>query len=574
MSTALIDAVFDERIRSMAAPSSAIAVEARRFGDDYPPVQGQWRMRAATVVLVLAAAAYVPWMLASLDTAAWWIALPFAVANLVSVGYGLLLATNAWERKVPERRPLRRGREPLVGVIIPTCGEAVPMVLRTVLSVLEQDWPMHRMVVVVSDDGHDEALRSALEGLPVEYYSPPDRWSRERAGAAKAGNLNAALAHLTGRYPEIAYVETRDADDETGTRSFLREVVGQLQADPGLAFVQTIKEAAVSPGDPFNNRETLFYRGQMLAKNAANAVFPCGSGVVWRRTALEAIGNFPTWNLVEDVQSGVEALRRGWRGMYLPIVGAVGQHAPEDLPNAYKQRATWATDSVRLVVWGDLRGLGWRQRLQFWEICLCYLNAFTVPVYVACLALTLGTGHGPLDGTTTGYLLFMLPLALASELWLLVAFRPFNDRRRRQRRYLLSVWRARIVWNGLAPVYMLAATRALAGGRRRKPPYRVTRKCHDVRWHWRSVVPHGLIALTLAASAAYGANRGVDLFPALVPTLYWAGLIFVLSVGFVGRSWHGYVPLRRRLGSAVRAVTRPLDPRPTRRRVYVDELRG
>lgn len=144
-------------------------------------------------------------------------------------------------------------------------------------------------------------------------------------------------------FPELAYVETRDADDEMGTTRFLHEVVGQLEADEGLAYVQTIKETQVSAGDPFNNRESLFFRGQMLGRNAANSVFPCGSGVVWRRTALRSIGEFPVWNLVEDLQSGFEALKRGWRGMYLPIVGAVGQHSPEDVPNVYKQRGTWAS---------------------------------------------------------------------------------------------------------------------------------------------------------------------------------------------------------------------------------------
>lgn len=52
-----------------------------------------------------------------------------------------------------------------------------------------------------------------------------------------------------------------------------------------------------------------------------------GSGVVWRRRALDDIGDFPAWNLVEDLQSGVEALRRAWRGAYVTIIGAVGQTA-------------------------------------------------------------------------------------------------------------------------------------------------------------------------------------------------------------------------------------------------------
>ncbi|HEV8054040.1 MAG TPA: glycosyltransferase [Candidatus Limnocylindrales bacterium] len=303
----------DPVARTTLAPSAPIAKAARAFGDDYPSLRGQWRVRSAGVLLLVTTLLYVPWMLTSLNEEVRWLAWPFAAANLFSLAYGALSVFNAWRRQVPERRPLPPGDEPQVGVIIPTCGEAVPMILRTIVSVLQQDWPLDRLTVVVSDDGHDPALEAAVAGLPVLYHSPPPRFAPGRDGAAKAGNLNSAVAMLDEQHPGLRYIETRDADDEMGSTRFLREVIGQLEADDGLAFVQTIKEAQVSAGDPFNNRESMFYRGQMLARNAANAVFPCGSGVVWRRTALREIGDFPTWNLVEDLQSGVEALRRGWR---------------------------------------------------------------------------------------------------------------------------------------------------------------------------------------------------------------------------------------------------------------------
>ena len=118
-----------------------------------------------------------------------------------------------------------------------------------------------------------------------------------------------------------------------------------------------------------------------------------------RRLAAEAlrdIGEFPTWNLVEDLQSGVEALRRGWDGMYLPIVGAVGQHSPEDVPNVYKQRGTWAIDTVRLIIWRGLRGMSLRQKAQFLELLFFYLSSFTVLVYVPTLCLAL-LGWAPID---------------------------------------------------------------------------------------------------------------------------------------------------------------------------------
>jgi cellulose synthase (UDP-forming) len=530
------------------APSAPIAEAARAFGDDYPSLSGHWRVRAAGVLLLVTTLLYVPWMLTSLNEEVRWLAWPFAAANLFSLAYGALSVFNAWWRHVPERCPLPRGAEPQVAVIIPTCGEAVPMVLRTIASVLDQDWPAERLTIVVSDDGHDPALEAAVAGLPVVYHSPPSRDAPGRDGAAKAGNLNSAVALLDELHPEIRYIETRDADDELGSRGFLRQVVGQLEADDRLAFVQTIKEAQVSAGDPFNNRESMFYRGQMLARNAANAVFPCGSGVVWRRTALREIGDFPTWNLVEDLQSGMEALRRGWRGLYLPIVGAVGQHSPEDVPNVYKQRGTWAIDTVRLMVWGKQRGLGLRQRAHFAEMLVFYLNAFTVLIYIPSILCTL-LGWTPLDATGVGYVSHMIPLVLATELWLLAVNQPYNDRRKRQRRPVRALWQVRIMWTGMAPIYMKASIQALLGGAHRKPVYKVTRKVDDLRWHWRHTLPHTTVVLVVLFVLVYSLRHGtLPSLSLLAGAVYWGGLNVVLLSSFVTRGWHGL----GRLGRAAR----------------------
>ena len=433
------------------------------------------------------------------------------------------------------------------------------MILRTIASVLDQDWPADRLLVVVSDDGHDPDLQAAVAHLPVVYHSPPDRFAPGRDGAAKAGNLNAALALLDREYSFIRYVETRDADDEVGSNAFLRHTIGQLESDARLAFVQTVKQAQVSDGDPFNNWEPMFYRGQMLARNAADAVFPCGSGLVWRRTALREIGDFPTWNLVEDVHSGLEALRRGWHGMYLPIVGAVAQHAPEDVPNFYKQRGTWAIDTVRLVVWRRLKGLSLRQKAQFWEMLAFYLNAFTAFVYIPSVAVAL-LGTSVLVASGTGYLMHLLPLVLAVEIWLLILNLPYNDRRRRQRKLVRKLWQTRVMWTGMAPVYAKAVLLAVVGGPNRKPTYVVTRKHHDLRWHWRHTLPQTLIVLVVATTAIYAVRFGT--FPnlgLLAGTVYWGGLNIALLTSFISRSWHG---LNRAHRAARRLGRRQQQPAP------------
>ena len=535
------------RVRVEPAPSAPIAVAARAFGDDFPPGHADRWMRVAAIVLTAATVWYAPWLFASLNRHALWLAVPFAAANVFTLVSGLLSVCNSWQRRVPTATPLPAGREPLVGVIVPTCGEPVAMILRTIVSVLEQDWPHERLVIVVSDDGHDALLREELEDWPVVYYSPPPRHAPGRDGAAKAGNLNAALELLLNLHPDVAYVETRDADDELGSNGFLRQIVGQLEREPRLAFVQTIKEAQVAAGDPFNNREAIFYRSQMLARNAANSVFPCGSGVVWRLEALEEIGRFPTWNLVEDLQSGVEALRRGWRGLYLPIVGAVPQHSPHDVPNFYKQRGTWCLDTVRLLIWGDLDGLGLRQRAQFIELLLFYLASFTVPIYLVSLAGAL-LGVAPLTSDAIGFIGHMLPLVLATELWLYVLNQPFNDRRSRQRAQYRELWKVRTMWVGLSPVFMKATIQAVLGGAARKPTYRVTLKNDDVRWHWRHTLPQTLLVASVVTIVVYASRFGT--YPnvtLLVGSIYWGALNVILLGNFVARGWHGVASAPRLL---------------------------
>ena len=529
------------------APSGAMATAARAFGDAYPPIRRHWLVRGAGLAYLLASLVYVPWLFGALNHDIPWLSWPFFVANLFTLLTTFLSVANHWWRAVPDPHPLPHGAEPTVGIIIPCCGEPVGMILRTISSILRQDWPRKRMVIVVSDDGHDPALALAVQSWPVLYHSPPPRFAPGRDGAAKAGNLNSAFAMLVAEHPELRYIETRDCDDELGSNGFLRQAVGQLEHDERLAFVQSIKEAQVSAGDPFNNREAMFYRGQMLSRNAANATFPCGSGLVWRRTALEDIGLFPTWNLVEDLQSGIEALRRGWDSCYLPIVGAVGQHSPEDVPNVYKQRGTWAIDTVRLMIWGDLRGLRLRQRMQFAELLCYYLHAFTVLIYIPCIVFAL-LGYVPFQSTGVSFAAHVVPLVLATEAWLMAINRPYNDRRHRQRHPIRELWRVRIIWSGLAPVFIKASIQAILGGPNRKPVYKVTRKYTDPRWHWGQTMPQTAVLMLVICTLIYALRNGTLPRPiVLLPFIYWGGLYVALFAGFIARSWYGVSSLRKAL---------------------------
>lgn len=523
---------------------------------------GNWRIRIGAIILAFGVAIYIPWMLANLNTRALWLAIPFAFANLLLAVNALATAINNWQRDAPPPRLLPPDDEPVVAVLIPTYGEPAWMVRNTAISALEQDWPRAKLRLVISDDAHSPAiaemtarLRDAYPDATILYHEPPRHGSPDRPGDAKAGNLNSALAMLYARYPEIVAVETRDADDEVGDRQFLRRCLGELLSHPRIAFVQTIKDAHVSPGDPFGNREWNFYRGLMLGKHAANTVFPCGSGVVWRREALEDIGRFPTWNLVEDLQSGIEALCRGWRGSYVPIVGAVAQHAPEDIPNVYKQRGTWAIDTMRLIFWRGFKGMRLRQKLHFYEMGLFYVYGFSALFNLLSQAVTLLFRVYPLRPLEDGHWLFggfppynaMNPsygppfwiYALSIEIFLICL---------KDRLPYSAIWRMRQIWLGLAPVYARSVIIALFSGPRRKPVYRVTRKMHRFRWYWRETWVQSAIWLLLFGALVSYLIRLPGLRDIELGLVGWCVFHLFMLGGFVRRSWFG-VNWRERLAA-------------------------
>jgi len=497
--------------------------------------------RAAILLLVATTVLYVPWLVTHLETDRLWLSVPFLAANLLLVASALVSAVNQFTRTVPPAASVAQGDEPPVAIIVPTAGEDVRQVERTARSVLRQDWPHDVLWLVVSDDAHNPAVERMVAGLAAEfaaahvlYHEPPRRGDPARRGDAKAGNLNSALALVDKRIPGIAFVETRDADDEVIDPSFLRQMVGQLRAHPRAAFAQSIKENRTTAGDPFDNDQPHFYRGAMLGRHADDALFPCGSALVWRREALRDIDGFPYWNLVEDLQAGIETQRRGWSAVYVPIVGAVAQHSPEDLANLYQQRGTWAIDTMRLFFWGKKRGLSLRQRLHFYELALFYLQSFAVTAFLICPVFAMAFGAYPLETDFGDYALHFWPFAAALELMLVALHLP---------RSYEHLWRARVIWVGLTPVFARACVVALLGGRDRKPVYRVTRKFDEFTWYWRLVVPHVLVLAALAAAAVYGlATRGF-LGDFDLGSMYWALLFGLLLASFVRLSWFG-VPVR------------------------------
>ena len=139
-------------------------------------------------------------------------------------------------------------------------------------------------------------------------------------------------------------------------------------------------------------------------------------------------------------------------------------------------------------------------------------------------------------------------MILATELWLLALNRPFADRRTRQREPIRDLWRVRIMWTGMAPIFIKATVQAVLGGPHRKPVYKVTRKEDDLRWHWRHTLPQTTLVLAVLIVLTYATiHRTFPNLVLLLGSIYWGGLNIVLLSGFVARGWHGLQLFNRSL---------------------------
>ena len=240
---------------------------------------------------------------------------------------------------------------PLVYVLIPTYNEAREIIMRTLIGALAMDYPRFRVFVL--DDGRRSWLEDMCHNMGVDYMVRSDQTH------GKAGNMNAALRTLLMREEQADAVAVLDADF-VPTPAFLRRTVALLY-DPTVGCVQT-PQHFFNP-DPIQlnlkgpkiiaDEQRFFFDVILASKDAHGTAFSCGTSAVIRRSALEAIGLFPTESVTEDLLLSVKLSGQGWRTVYLNERLSAGL-APEGLREYRTQRGRWCLGTMQVLrtKWG------------------------------------------------------------------------------------------------------------------------------------------------------------------------------------------------------------------------------
>lgn len=376
----------------------------------------------------------------------------FLAAEVVCLCVFLLAAVNVWSMRFKPREGLSAPSALSVDVFVPVCGEPPDVVDRALASAAALTWP-GGVEVHVLDDGGSPEVRAHAERLGLHYMSRVT--SGYRRENAKAGNLNFGLDRTTG---DLIFV--LDPDHVVREDALLR-MAGYL-ALAKVGFVQSKQSFVVPRGDPFNSLDPVFYDAVQLAFDADGTVISCGSGVLYRREALEDIGGFAEWNLAEDLATSYELQAAGWKSLYYPYPVTLGL-SPGTIREVYRQRYQWTVDTMRIFFWDNpllKKGLSWRKRLNHLTIGASYLWAgFFMPVFFLVPLWTYLTARPLL---VSGEVAIVLSRVVYFFLFAIAAELLFRGRAPgKQFQFLV----------GLFPVYVAGTVRALMSPPGRKPDY-------------------------------------------------------------------------------------------------------
>ncbi|HTJ72830.1 MAG TPA: glycosyltransferase family 2 protein [Actinospica sp.] len=261
---------------------------------------------------------------------------------------------------------------PAVDVLLPVCGEPTPVLRNTWENVaaLRAHYP-GRVTAYVLDDSSSPHLQKLAGEMGFVYAGRANRgWYK------KAGNL------LYGyRISHAPYILLLDADFAPRA-DFLDEVLPLMEADPTIGIVQTPQFFRVLDQQTWLERgagavQELFYRNIQTSLSTYDGAICVGTCAVYRRAALEDNGGMTLIEHSEDVHTGFDLYRKGWRLRYLPLALSTGV-CPDNVAAYVNQQYRWCSGNMSML--GSKKF--WGTKLP-WRVRLSYLSGFFYYVHTA-----------------------------------------------------------------------------------------------------------------------------------------------------------------------------------------------
>lgn len=304
---------------------------------------------------------------------------------------------------------------------------------------------------------------------------------RRKWRGAKAGMINDFLDFIEGKPNEgfsfqpfeakergekEKYIIVFDAD-MNAFPDMVEPLVAIMESNPRLAFVQTPQYYS---NFEFNRvarasglQQAIFYEYICEGKSMQDAMFCCGTNVIFRREALADVGGFDESSVTEDFATSLKFHIRQWHSAYLNRVLAFGM-GPEDLGGYFKQQFRWSLGTVglfRQIVGKFLHHPGSLPISKWWEYFLSGTHYFVGWIFLImayCPILYLYFDVPSFFARADIYFLVFMPYVILSLSMFIGTMR--------RRGYSPSDLVQGILLNAICfPVYMRASLLAMLGVR-------------------------------------------------------------------------------------------------------------
>lgn len=463
-------------------------------------------------------------------------------------GYFLELFHVAWHRSkvgidvTAGTMSIQLKEYPPVAVIVSSYKEPIEVVYNTLTCFRNLTYP-EKHLYFLDDTRYDlpgqdqatmQAYRAEIDAMcrELEVHLFRRRWH-----GAKAGMINDFLDFTEGKpregfeftpapeaLPRVKekYIVVFDADMNPMPR-FLEHLVARMEATPKLAFTQTpqyytnFEHNRVARASSM--QQTVFYEYICEGKSLKDAMFCCGTNVIFRREALVSVGGFDEHSITEDFATSLKFHMAGWSSAYSSTVGAFGM-GPEDLGAYFKQQFRWSLGTVgllRTVLWEFLKNPFRFSPFKWWEYLLSssyYFVGMVFLIMALCPVLYLFFNTPTYFAKPELYMIFFVPyltITISLFFWTL-----------RNRGYKpWEIFSGQLLVAITFPVYIKSTICALLGVRGK---FVVTPKGGQTVLPWSAFWPQlGLALLCFAALVWGGCRMYYERLPmkALSANMFW-----------------------------------------------------
>ncbi len=419
----------------------------------------------------------------------------FVVLHTIGYMMNILATVRA---RAEEKREETLTEEPAVALLVAARHEPKQILWQTFASLKALHY--RNKTIYFLDDSSDEKYKKEAEELAQELGLVLFR--RAVRHGAKAGIVNDCLKTLTQKYVAIF-----DAD-QCPLPQFLNVIVPKLERDAKIAFVQTpqfysnFQESRVARGAAF--QQAVFYEYICEGKSSREAMYCCGTNIVFRKEALVQVGGMDETTVTEDFATSLKLHVLGWRSLYIGHVYAFGM-GPEDFAGYFKQQFRWANGSIvvfKKAIKSFFQNPASLTLAQWWEYFMSgsyYLVGFAFFFLMLC---------------PVTYLLFKVPgFFVMPELYFL-AFVPYFIltigmfymvhvvRNYKSKDLIIGQWLAMTTF----PIYVTAAVAAFLGI---KTTFGITEKGRGKAVSYKVLWPQVALLYVNVIAIAWGTNRYV-----------------------------------------------------------------